>query len=107
MMMRLRLQLLAQHELLAVLMPALGGLPSTHFSVNQRPNALLASILKRVGRNAQQLALDEVKAALKHIRMVFSWLNTDWNDIVERAPASDGPNPEPHLIDVSGQDILP
>jgi acid phosphatase family membrane protein YuiD len=38
MMMRLHLQLLAQQELLTVLMLALGGLPSTHFSVTQRPN---------------------------------------------------------------------
>ena len=35
----------------------------------------LASILKRVGSGTlNSFALDEVKAALKHIRMAFSWL---------------------------------
>ena len=32
-------------ELLTVLMPALGGLPSTHFSVNQRPNDCVQAVL--------------------------------------------------------------
>ena len=38
MMMRLRLQLLTQHELFTVLMLALGGLPNTHFQRESTPD---------------------------------------------------------------------